>query len=120
MKRELFFFLISGFSAVFTDLISYFLLVDSLGHNIAKAISFILGSIVAFVLNKYLTFQKKESSLTEVIKFSILYAITLTANVIVNHAVILIIPEFKIFAFLCATGTSTILNYIGQKFWVFK
>ena len=26
----------------------------------------------------------------------------------------------KLFAFLCATGTSTILNFIGQKFWVFK
>jgi len=26
----------------------------------------------------------------------------------------------KLFGFLCATGVSTILNFIGQKFWVFK
>ena len=26
----------------------------------------------------------------------------------------------KLFAFLCATGTSTVLNFVGQKFWVFK
>ncbi len=120
MKRELLFFIISGCSAVLTDLVFYFLLVDFLGHNIAKAISFILGSVVAFILNKYLTFKKKESSLTEIIKFIILYALTLGANVMVNHGVILVIPEYKIFAFLCATGTSTVLNYIGQKFWVFK
>ncbi|HRG48152.1 MAG TPA: GtrA family protein [Leptospiraceae bacterium] len=120
MKRELVFFIISGCSAVLTDLISYFLLVNSLGHDYAKALSFVLGSFVAFILNKYLTFQKKESSIAEIIKFSILYAITLGANVAVNHGVILITPEYKIFAFLCATGTSTILNFIGQKFWVFK
>ena len=84
MKRELVFFLISGCSAVLTDLISYFLLVNSLGHDYAKALSFVLGSFVAFILNKYLTFQKKESSITEVIKFSILYALTLGANVTVN------------------------------------
>lgn len=120
MKRELIFFLISGCSAVLTDLLSYYFLFNILGHNISKTISFILGSVVAYILNKYLTFQKKEPSSLEILRFAILYAITLSANVFINDTVLKLLLDQKLFAFLCATGTSTILNYIGQKFWVFK
>ncbi|TGL56479.1 GtrA family protein [Leptospira ognonensis] len=120
MKREILFFIIAGCSAVLTDLSVYYLSFPYFGHDKGKAISFIAGSIVAYLLNKYFTFQKKENSLKEILKFTCLYLFTLGANVLVNNLTIRVLPDYLLFAFLCATGVSTILNFIGQKYWVFK
>jgi putative flippase GtrA len=90
-----------------------------LSHDVAKAISFFLGTIVAFIINKYWTFEKHEKSYKEIVQFTILYSLTLGANVITNKFVLIQIDSI-LFAFLVATGVSTVLNFLGQKFWVFK
>ncbi len=118
-KKELKRFLVAGFSAVGTDLISYYLLLNTLDHNFAKTISFLLGTVVAFLINKYWTFEKKEKSYKEIFQFGLLYMFTLGANVLVNK-VVLDFTAIVFLAFLVATGVSTILNFLGQKFWVFK
>lgn len=118
-KKELKRFLIAGISAVGTDLITYYILLNFLPHDISKAISFIFGTVVAFVINKYWTFEKYEKSYKEIIKFGMLYSATLGANVLTNK-IVLEYTSLIFLAFLVATGVSTILNFIGQKFWVFK
>lgn len=112
-------FLIVGFSGVGVDFISYYLLLNFFEISVAKLISFILGAIVAFIFNKLWTFQKHYQTVFQMIKFSILYTITLTANVYSNEFV-LHISNHLFLAFLVATGVSTVLNFLGQKFWVFK
>ena len=72
LRKQFIRFLVSGFSAVGTDTIVYFGFFTLLGHNPAKAISFIVGSIVAFLMNKFYTFEKNSLSLIEVTKFIIL------------------------------------------------
>ena len=119
LKKELKRFLIAGFSAVGTDLVTYYILLNFLSHDVAKAISFLLGTIVAFVINKYWTFEKHDKSYNEIVQFTILYGLTLGANVITNKF-ILVQMDSVLFAFLVATGVSTVLNFLGQKFWVFK
>ena len=119
INKELKRFIVAGFSAVGTDLGTYYLLLTFLPHNIAKAISFLLGTIVAYVINKYWTFEKKEKSYSEIIRFAILYSVTLGTNVLVNKLV-LDKTSILMLAFLVATSISTVLNFIGQKFWVFK
>ncbi len=119
LKKELKRFLIAGFSAVGTDLVTYYILLNFLSHDVAKAISFLFGTIVAFVINKYWTFEKHDKSYKEVVQFTILYTITLGANVVTNKFV-LEQTDSILFAFLVATGVSTVLNFLGQKFWVFK
>lgn len=119
LKKELKRFLIAGFSAVGTDLVTYYFLLNFLSHDLAKAISFLLGTIVAFVINKYWTFEKHDKSYKEVVQFTILYTLTLGVNVVTNKFV-LVQMDSILFAFLVATGVSTVLNFLGQKFWVFK
>lgn len=119
LKKELKRFLIAGFSAVGTDLVTYYILLNFLSHDVAKAISFLIGTIVAFVINKYWTFEKHNKSYKEIVQFTILYGLTLGANVITNKF-ILVQMDSVLFAFLVATGVSTVLNFLGQKFWVFK
>ena len=118
-KKELIRFLIAGFSAVGVDLISYNVLLNFIDYNIAKGFSFFLGTAIAFFINKYWTFEKDEKSYREILKFALLYSATLTINIITNHYV-LIASDFVFLAFLIATGISAVINFLGQKFWVFK
>ena len=119
LKGELKRFLIAGLSAVGTDFITYYVMLNFLHHDIAKTLSFISGTVVAFVVNKYWTFERYEKSYKQIFQFIILYSTTLFINVIVNRLV-LNFAELVFLAFLIATGTSTILNFVGQKWWVFK
>jgi len=119
IKKEVKRFLIAGFSAVSTDLITYSILLCFLRHDFAKALSFVLGTIVAFFINKYWTFEKHENSFKEICRFVALYSTTLGANVMTNQF-LLDRTEQVYLAFLIATGVSTILNFIGQKWWVFR
>ena len=119
LKREMSRFLVAGFCAVGTDMCSYFLLLKVLTHDYSKGISFLLGTIVAYFINKYWTFEKKTKSYSEVGKFAILYSSTLGANVLVNR-IVLNLFQSTLLAFLLATGVSTVLNFSGQKSWVFK
>ncbi len=118
-KQELLRFLLTGMTAVATDLCSYYLLMSTIDIDAAKAISFILGSVIAFFMNKMWTFESNSKVSSTVIQFSLLYSATFLANVVVNHLLIQL-NTGMIVAFIFATATSTVLNFIGMKFWVFK
>lgn len=122
LRREILLFLVSGCSAVGTDAMVYFGLFHlGVDHAAAKAASFCAGSFVAFVLNKYLTFSSPERSAAEVAKFVVLYLTTLGINTAVNSTALWILGmDMSLVAFLLATGTSTVLNYFGQKYLVFN
>lgn len=119
IKKELLRFLVAGVSAVGTDLVTYYILLNFLTPGVSKAISFLLGTIVAYIINKYWTFEKHEKSVREIAQFAVLYSCTLGINVLTNKMV-LDNTSIVFLAFLVATGVSTVLNFIGQKFWVFK
>lgn len=113
-------FLVGGTSAVFTDLFSYYLLLYlGLYMAYAKCTSYVLGAIVGFLINKIWTFGSKKFRFDEVWKYVILYLVSAVANALVNQSVFFVV-EVKIVAFLAATGFSTIMNFLGQKFIVFK
>ena len=119
LKKEIPRFIIAGISAVFTDLISYIALLNFLQHDYAKTISFILGSVVAFNVNKYWTFERYLNSKYEIIKFIMLYATTLCLNIFTNR-LSLELTDMILLSFFVATAISTMINFTGQKFWVFK
>lgn len=117
--KELQRFLIVGFSAVGADGLVYFALINTLDTNLSKMISFVSGSVLAFLLNKFWTFENSAPVRVQILKFSILYISTLFVNNYTNSAFLNMFGN-TVFAFLVATGVSTVLNFLGQKFWVFK
>ena len=119
IKRELNKFLYAGLAAVGTDLIVYYLILNFLSYEVSKGISFIIGSVVAFIINKYWTFNKPEKSYIEMIRFGVLYSTTLGLNIMTNK-IVLDNTNMVLVSFLVATGISTILNFVGQKWWVFN
>jgi len=119
-RKELLRFLVGGGSAVLVDFFAYKgLMLLGMERGIAKGASFLLGSCVGFLINKFWTFESKAFSKGEVLRYVILYSITAIINALVNKAVIILIP-IELIAFLCATGVSTVLNFLGQKFFVFR
>lgn len=118
--KELLRFLVGGGSAVIIDFIVYRVLVHfGVDLSVSKAISYVAGAAVGFVLNKFWTFECKKLSITEVLRYILLYACSAVANTVVN-LVVMWVTSMTIFAFLCATGVSTIMNFLGQKFFVFR
>ena len=120
LKQESMRFLITGLLAVGIDFSSYWLLSDVMPTDMAKACSFILGSIVAFFMNKLWTFENDDHAVNSALQFAGLYSLTFFANVAVNHLVLNNAVDMKLLAFLFSTATSTVLNFLGMKFWVFS
>lgn len=120
-------YLISGVLATTTDYIIYNLLVhNAIDFSIAKIISFLCGTIVAYFYNKNLTFKSPQYSYIQAFKFFTLYAISMIFNVTINKFGLLILskiiklPLALTIAFLFATLCSMIINFFGQKYLIFR
>ena len=118
--KEVLRFLVGGGTAVVVDFCIYrLLLLFSWNMDIAKMISFICGAGVGFIINKFWTFERKQFVIKEVLKYVALYTCTGVISAIVNRCTLSII-NIQIIGFLVATGVSTVLNFLGQKYVVFE
>ena len=96
------------------------------GYWIASASNYIVGSIVSYFLNKYYTFDKKGHSFWEMLRFAVNIAICyFIAYGIAKPLIYSMFGEMgKTFqdniAMLAGMCIFVILNYIGQRFIVFK
>lgn len=118
--REILKFGVGGGTAVIVDFLFYYILMNiGIERLISKTISFILGATVGFIINKLWTFESKQYNNVEIIKYIMLYLFSSTINGLINQC-ILEISLNELIAFFCATAVSTIINFIGQKFFVFK
>ena len=121
LRGELARFLLVGGLAVAIDGGSYLLLVQAglLSPSWAKRLSFALGSVWAFFMNKYYTFEQREARLAEPFVFAAVYSAGWVGNS-VTHDLVLGWTGLKTAAFLAATAVSTTTNFIGQKRLVFR
>ena len=119
-------FLMIGVLTVLVDFSTYRVLLG-VGMEIswAKAIGFVVGTAFAYFANRRWTFADSTPRRGSALRFALLYASTLVANVGVNMLVLLaamriVGPAIAVpVAFLCATGLSATLNFLGMKFLVF-
>ena len=81
--------------------------------------SFIIGNFTSFIINKFYTFDKKAWSKAEIVKYIILTLVVLFTNVSVNKISVMIFNNIQI-SFVIAVGCHLIVNFIGQKIWVFN
>ena len=120
LPPEIFRFLVVGFSSVAIDAAVYTYILTWADIDVSKAFGFIDGSIFGYLLNRAWTFESKAPILASGVSFSALYSLTFLANVSLNHFAIHQLSMPPILAFLIATSASTILNFLGMKFWVFR
>jgi putative flippase GtrA len=137
-KQLVKFVFIGGF-AVLTDLAFYYLFLNILPERafggwveneaLAKSLSFLCGLSVTYQFNKRWTWRRKDRSNRRLVKFLMLYGVSLVLNVSLNtfflyelheNALLEAVP-FKYFvAFVGATGICAASTFVGQKFWIFR
>lgn len=125
LKRELSIFLVVGSLTVLIDFLIYRGLVWAglMSIDMAKATSFIMGTVFAYFANRFWTFARKPHASGSLWRFITLYAATLGANVFVNALGMALLDDAALAiqgAFLFATGISATLNFLGMKLFVFK
>lgn len=125
ITRELRVFLIVGSLTVLLDFLTYraLVLTDCLSVDIAKSLGFLAGTLFAYYANKAWTFGQNTHTPGGAWRFVLLYAITLTTNVMVNAGCLALFSAMPIAiqsSFLIATFVSAALNFLGLKFFVFK
>ena len=116
-------FLLIGLFAVFIDYFFYSSFVH-FGFNISvsKAMGFIFGTSFSFLGNRKITFNSSFTKV-KVLKYFILYIITLNLNVFFNNAIINLFSNMKFstqLSFLLTTGTCAVVNFVGLNYFVFK
>ena len=120
IKREIIFYIIVGITSVIIDFSSYNFLTNIfyLDNSNSKRISYLIGSIFSFLLNKRITFKSPKKNFKEPILFSIIYLFSFVLNSVVHDIMLEYIDGN--YPFVIATFVSIIINFIGQKFIVFK
>jgi putative flippase GtrA len=122
IKREIGMFLIVGVSTVFIDYLVYSSVIW-VGVDLAKGIGFLTGTLFAFIANRFWTFGHKRHAAGSTFRFFSLYISTLVVNILANSFLLEVMTETEVsiqLAFLFATGSSAVLNFLGMKFFVFK
>ena len=111
-------FFLTGLLVVGIDLGIYIILLELIDINIAKALSFVTATLISFFINKYWTFEKQGLRVAELLKFLFLYVSTLFINVFSNNFLLDITNI--IIAFIIVSAISASINFLGQKYWVFR
>ena len=120
-SREMGRYLLVGGCAVLIDFCGYYALSGPLGvdPSWAKRISFTAGAAWAFFANKFFTFKQPLLKWNEPLAFIAVYGVGFLANSAVHDFTLRLLAR-KLPAVIAATAVSTIWNFIGQKFLVFR
>lgn len=102
--------------------------VFGLGYWISSAMDYIIGSIFSYFANKYFTFKSEKKSVVEVIRFIINIVVCYFISYGVAKPVLkmvlgnmeLAVSIFEQISMIFGTCIFIVLNYFGQKFFVFS
>jgi putative flippase GtrA len=89
----------------------------------AKAISFILGTTTAYLLNRRFTFTGTQGGSARFAGFVLLYGTTFTINIGMNALMLAVLPQmpFRVsLAWVIAQGTATAINFVMLRTVVFR
>ncbi len=120
LSNDIFRFLTVGGCSTLIDFLVYMVLSMHLPIMIAKSVSMGSVSIVSYFLNKSWTFKRgKKGKANYLIKYYGTYAINVSINLGINYFVYLW-TGYKILSFVMATVFAMVINFLLQKFFVFR
>ena len=114
-------FAIVGLGNLFVSLITYYILVYfSINYQIANIGGFITGSLNGYIWNKIWVFKSYNRSLVSIIKFYLTYLSTWLLSAILLYIWIEMMKISDIIAPVINVFITTPINYLLNKYWVFK
>jgi putative flippase GtrA len=116
-------FAMTGGLAAIVDYGSYqALLAVGLNVHVAKSLSFVLGTLTAYLINRQWTFRASGGR-GQFASVMLLYGITFAVQVGMNAVMLSLLPDsaWKItVAFAVAQGTATVINFVVQRTVIFR
>ena len=114
-------FSIVGFGNLIISLITYYILVYfSINYQIANIGGFVTGSINGYIWNKIWKFKNSEKNVSSIIKFYLTYLSTWLLSALLLYIWIEKIEISDKIAPIINIFITTPINYLMNKFWVFK
>jgi putative flippase GtrA len=124
IEKEVLRFSLVGVSTVTVAYIIYRTLVfTGMDRDISNGLAYGFGVCLSYFANKYWTFNNKKKNHQVLVQFLILHVFSLFACVFINSIAFINLSNniFRVeLAFFLGIATSTLLNFIGMKYFVFK
>lgn len=125
VKREIGFFVINGLVSVAIAYCVYLALADyGMQLYAANGMAYVSGLVYGFFANRSLTFRNNgKIRFSNVLFYCILYSATMLINMATIFLMLDLLADFSFknqLAFFVAISLSTLLNFLGMKYFVFS
>lgn len=104
-----------GYSVIFSC--SYLL---GMSPEFSNAVGYTVGLILSYILNRYYTFNSRQSRRGEIIRFLSIFAFAYAVNFVVLLIMIYKLNMHEIASQIIAGLFYTVMSYLMNKFYVFK
>lgn len=120
-QRQFFKFAIVGVVATSINYAAFYLLFQlGLSYVIAMGCGFLLGALLGYQLNRKWTYNSDEGDSATVAKYAIVYLVSMFAGMVVLWFIVEVLKIPAEWGNLPTIVITTLLNFVGTKFWVFK
>lgn len=113
-----------GVVAVSYNFIAYVIYVSLLYFNcnylIASTISFFIGVILSYFMNKFIVFPVKDPNHTLIIRYFIFYLLLLCANLVLLHEFISLLKINPYYAQILVTFIAALISYNTMRIFIFR